>query len=88
MVHCNNGGMCADRGHRPPDADAGVDFVAFGGCAQVARVEAWEMGTIWQRASPAPAPQKVRVPLHRPRIFSSPGPIQDCQNPAEPLWLV
>ena len=39
------------RGHPPPDADAGVDFVAFGGTAHVAMVEAWEMGT---SGSPSP----------------------------------
>ena len=37
-----------DRGHPPADADAGVDFIAFGGTARVAAVEAWEMGSIWQ----------------------------------------
>ena len=43
------------RGHPPADADAGVDFVAFGGTARVAMVEAWEMGTIWQPSPRAAA---------------------------------
>ena len=37
------------RGDAPKGADAGVDFVAFGGKARVTQVEAWEMNSIWQR---------------------------------------
>lgn len=37
------------RGKAPRGADAGVDFVAFGGRAKVVTVEAWEMSSIWQR---------------------------------------
>ena len=51
VIHCHDMG----RGHPPADADAGVDFVAFGGTARVAMVEAWEMGTIWQPSPRAAA---------------------------------
>lgn len=37
------------RGYPPPGADAGIDFVAFGGSATVHRWQAWEMRTIWKR---------------------------------------
>ncbi|KAK9916361.1 hypothetical protein WJX75_001798 [Coccomyxa subellipsoidea] len=37
------------RGHPPHGSDAGIDFVAYGGIARAERVEAWEMGSIWQR---------------------------------------
>ncbi|KAK9810230.1 hypothetical protein WJX72_007025 [[Myrmecia] bisecta] len=37
------------RGHPPRGADAGIDFVAYGGTAKVDRVEAWEMRDIWTR---------------------------------------
>lgn len=48
------------RGDAPPDADAGVCFVAFGGQATVARVKAWEMGSIWERKTPAAKHTSVR----------------------------
>jgi hypothetical protein len=40
------------RGQPPDGADAGVDFVAYGGAARVERVEAWEVGSIWERHVP------------------------------------
>lgn len=45
------------RGNAPRGADAGVDFVAFGGKARVAQVEAWEMNSIWQREKQQNYPQ-------------------------------
>ena len=39
----------ACRGQPPPGADAGIDFVAYGGCAFVERWQAWNMRTIWRR---------------------------------------
>jgi beta-fructofuranosidase len=32
----------------PPTSDAGIDFLSFGGSAEVASLNAWEMSTIWQ----------------------------------------
>ncbi len=37
------------RGHPPDGADAGIDFVAYGGSAEVKRAEVWEMRSIWKR---------------------------------------
>eukprot|EP00803_Ostreobium_quekettii_P007954 evm.model.scf_929.2 EVM.evm.TU.scf_929.2 scf_929:6204-10003(+) len=36
------------RGSAPAGADSGIDFVAFGGSATLARVAAYEMSTIWK----------------------------------------
>lgn len=37
------------RGYPPDGADAGIDFVAYGGSAEVKRAEVWEMRSIWKR---------------------------------------
>ena len=37
------------RGYPPDGADAGIDFVAYGGAAEVKRAEVWEMRSIWKR---------------------------------------
>lgn len=36
------------RGLPPTGADAGIDFISYGGTAHVQRVEAWEMRSIWK----------------------------------------
>jgi beta-fructofuranosidase len=38
------------RGSPPPEQqqDAGIDFVAYGGAAAIARLEAHEMGSMWK----------------------------------------
>lgn len=40
----------------PPGADAGLDFISFGGAVEVSSLHAWELDTIWkspQARSPA-----------------------------------
>ncbi|GMH42910.1 hypothetical protein BSKO_10832 [Bryopsis sp. KO-2023] len=39
------------RGRPPPGADSGIDFLACGGIARLARVWAFEMGSIWKGAA-------------------------------------
>lgn len=50
----------------PPGADAGVDFISFGGALEVASLHAWELDTIWKapqarRRSLAALAGRVRV---------------------------
>jgi Glycosyl hydrolases family 32 C terminal len=49
------------RGVPPPNADAGIDLIAYGGTARMERLEAWEMGSIWR--SPAAAPSNTVGPI-------------------------
>ena len=37
------------RGAQPQPSDLGVDFLSFGGQAQLASLHAWELDTIWPR---------------------------------------
>lgn len=50
-VFCGSGEVLSTRVYRgipPKGADAGVDFVAYGGSARLARVMAFEMTSIWK----------------------------------------
>lgn len=54
-VFCGSGEVLSTRVYRgvpPKGADAGVDFVAYGGYARLARVMAFEMNTIWKQDTP------------------------------------
>ncbi len=57
------------RGSPPPEQqqDAGIDFVAYGGAAAIARLEAHEMGSMWKAQAggkgAAPAVVTPMVPL-------------------------
>jgi hypothetical protein len=49
-VFTGTGQVISTRVYRgaPPTSDACIDFLSFGGSAEVAALNAWEMGTVWQ----------------------------------------
>lgn len=64
------------RGTPPPNADAGIDLIAYGGTARVERLEAWEMGSIWRSSltSPTPLPpvlEPLRMTIPVPSVVAA-----------------
>ncbi len=80
-VYLSSGEVLSTRVYRglpPPDADAGIDLIAYGGTAKVERLEAWEMGSIWdrQQALPtaptlAPIMETLKMAMPRPSVVAA-----------------
>ena len=56
QVFTGSGQTITTRAYRgvPPPGDTGIDFVAFGGVAEIERMAAWELEGIWHHKAKMP----------------------------------